>query len=62
MQAHQAWLNADGLRMHTPYVIRRNGQPDGTPPSGFIATDRSGILRPVLFHFPDCRRHFLISA
>ena len=24
--------------MHTPYVIRGNGQPDGTAPSGFIAT------------------------
>jgi hypothetical protein len=53
--------------MHTPYVIRGNGQPDGTAPSGSIATDRSGILHPVLFHFPDslfCMdwcRHFLVS-
>ena len=36
-------------------------------PSGYIATDRSGILRPVLFQFPDslfCMdwcRHFLVS-
>jgi hypothetical protein len=53
MQAHRAWLNADGLRMYTPYAICGNGQPDGTAPSGFIATDRSGILRPVLFQFQD---------
>jgi hypothetical protein len=29
--------------MHTPYVIRGNGPPDGTAPSGFIATERSGF-------------------
>src|SRR5437762_6833893 len=53
--------------MHTPYVIRGNGQPDGTAPSGLIATDRSSILRPVFFQFPDslfCMdwcRHLLVS-
>ena len=37
-------LNADGLRMYTPYVIRGNGHPDGTAPSGFVA-----LIGPVFY-------------
>jgi hypothetical protein len=33
-------------------MIRGNGQPDGTAPSGFIATDHQDFM-PVLFQFPD---------
>jgi hypothetical protein len=49
MQAHLAWLRVDGLRIHTPYVIRGNGQPDGHRPD--LLQLIIGILCQSCFNF-----------